>query len=213
MAKIKYKKLLLSIAITFVVIASAKTSMSQTQSMSKEVFGVGYNIETSRLLSNRMFIEGNYTLGRRTFEVGITPGSYNTEGQGFMFRHKVFLNRNKNSHQEFNINDYNIRTFGLYKFVTFSSNTQTLRKTHNLPKPESAFENPITSSTINTIEHYLGFGVEFKLVNKLFIETIALGGINFIKNNSEIVVIEDKLLPKSDLDFAWNISMGMNYRF
>ncbi|MFW5963166.1 MAG: hypothetical protein ACOCRW_02110, partial [Bacteroidota bacterium] len=192
-----------------------KTGVSQAQPVGNETFGVGYNIETSRLLNSRMFIEGNYTLGRRTFEIGISPGSYNTQGEGFMFRHKVFLNQAKNNNKEFQINDYNIRTFALYKFVTFSSNTQTLRKNHSIPEPdpESVFESPITNSTINTIEHYLGIGVEFRVFNKLFMETIALGGINFIKNNSEIVVIEEKMLPKSDLDFSWNLSIGMNYRF
>lgn len=212
-SKIYITKLLIGIVIVLVGLTYAKTGVSQAQPVGNEAFGVGYNIETSRLLSSRMFIEGNYTLGRRTFEIGISPGSYNTQGQGFMFRHRVFLNRAKNNNQEFQINDYNIRTFALYKFVTFSSNTQTLRKDHNIPETESVFENQITKPTINTIEHYLGFGIEFKVFNKLFMETIALGGINFIKNNSEIVVIEEKMLPKADLDLSWNLSIGMNYRF
>lgn len=211
--KIQITKLLISMAIALGALVISKTGIAQPQSTGNEVFGVGYNIETSRLLSSRMFVEGNYTLGRRTFEIGISPGSYNTQGQGFIFRHKVFLNRVKNNTGKFHIDDYNIRTFALYKFVTFSSNTKTLRKEHDIPEPESVFENPITNPNINTIEHYLGIGLEFRVVNKLFIETVALGGINFIKNNSEIIIIEEKMLPKADLDFSWNFSLGMNYRF
>jgi len=42
---------------------------------------------------------------------------------------------------------------------------------------------------------------------------MVVGGVNNIKNNSKAIVIEDQILPKTDLHLTWDISFGMNYRF
>jgi hypothetical protein len=203
-------KKIIFLILTFLFV---KTAYTQIPGTSNEIFGLGYSIETSRILNNRMFIEGNYTLGRRTFEVGLTPGSYNTDGQGFLFKHKIFLNKKKGNNRQFSLKNHKLRTFAVYKFVMFSSTTKTLRQEYKIREPESVFQNTLTSPTINTIEHYLGLGMEVNIYNDLFVEVIGVGGINFLKNNSQAIIIEEKVLPKVDLDISWDISLGINYRF
>jgi len=199
--------------IILLALSCAKTGYSQNPISQDEIFGIGYSIETSRLLNNRMFIEGNYTIGRRTFEVGLSPGSYNTDGQGFLFKHKIFLNKKQDEHGMFDFKNHKFRTFAIYKFVMFSSTTKTLREDFEVIEPESIVMNSLSSPTINTIEHYIGLGIEFSIYDNLYIDMAAVGGLNFLKNSSKVILIENKLLPKVDLDFSWDMSIGMSYRF
>jgi hypothetical protein len=202
-----------SILLIVIMTGLLKVSVAQNSTEDKESYGISYSYESSRMLNDRMFIKGNYILGRRSFEAGISLDSYTPGKQGFLFQHKIFLNKKMNEHAEFNIKDYNIRTFAVYKFIMFGSSTKSLRNSPAKMPSNDANANPITQPTINTIEHYLGFGVEFKLYKKLFIELMGVGGINIIKNNSHAVIIDNSLLPKSDAGLSWDVTLSMNYNF
>lgn len=198
----------LLLVMAFVKVGNAQNSLKDTES-----FGISYSYESSRILNDRMFIKGNYTLGRRSFEAGISLNSYSPNTQGFLFQHKVFLNKKKNEHADFNIKEYNIRTFAIYKFIMFGSSTNSLRKKPEIIESDNVMKNTLTNANINTIEHYIGFGVEFKLYKKLFIEVMGVGGINIIKNNSQAVIIKDSIVPKSDTGLSWDLTLSMNYNF
>jgi hypothetical protein len=198
----------LLLVISFVKVGNTQNSLKDTES-----FGISYSYESSRILNDRMFIKGNYTLGRRSFEAGISLNSYSPNTQGFLFQHKVFLNKKKNEHADFNIKEYNIRTFAIYKFIMFGSSTNSLRKKPVIRESDNVVKNTLTNTNINTIEHYIGLGVEFKLYKKLFIEVMGVGGINIIKNNSQAVIIEDSIVPKSDAGLSWDLTISMNYNF
>jgi hypothetical protein len=200
--------ILLLLVMAFVKVGNAQNSLKDTES-----FGISYSYESSRILNDRMFIKGNYTLGRRSFEAGISLNSYSPNTQGFLFQHKVFLNKKKNEHADFNIKEYNIRTFAIYKFIMFGSSTNSLRKKPVIRESDNVVKNTLTNTNINTIEHYIGLGVEFKLYKKLFIEVMGVGGINIIKNNSQAVIIEDSIVPKSDAGLSWDLTISMNYNF
>jgi len=201
------------VIILLLILATAKVSLSQNFTDNKEIFGLSYNYETSRILKDRMFAIGNYTIGRRSFEVGVSMNSYTPGSQGFLLQHKVFLNKKQNEYTDFNLKDYNIRTYAIYKFVMFGSPVNSLRKNYDVIESERITQNSLASPSINTIEHYLGFGVEFDLYDNLSVEAMGVGGVNIIKNNSKAIVIDDQILPKSDLYLSWDISIGMNYRF
>jgi len=201
------------VIILLLILATAKVSLSQNSAGNEEIFGLSYNYETSRILKDRMFAIGNYTIGRRSFEIGISINSYTPGSQGFLFQHKVFLNKKQNEHADFELKNYNIRTYAIYKFVMFGSPVNSLRKNHDVVESERITQNSLASTNINTIEHYLGFGAEFDLYDNLSVETMVVGGVNNIKNNSKAIVIEDQILPKTDLYLTWDISIGMNYRF
>jgi hypothetical protein len=198
----------LLLVIAFVKVGNAQNSIKDTES-----FGISYSYESSRILNDRMFIKGNYTLGRRAFEAGISLNSYSPNTQGFLFQHKIFLNKKKNEHAEFNIEEYNIRTFAIYKFIMFGSSTKSLRKKPRVKSTNEVMPNSLTHASINTIEHYVGVGVEFKLYKNFFIEIMGVGGINIIKNNSQAVIVDDSILPKSDAGLSWDLTLSMNYNF
>jgi hypothetical protein len=202
------KAILLLLALIVVKVGISQNSIKNTES-----FGISYSYESSKILNDRMFIKGNYTLGRRSFEAGISLNSYSPDTQGFLFQHKVFLNKKKNEHAEFNIKDYNIRTFAIYKFIMFGSSTNSLRKKPEIKSSDGVMPQSLTNANINTIEHYIGFGVEFKLYKNFFIEMMGVGGINIIKNNSQAVIIKDTIVPKSDAGFSWDFTLSMNYNF
>lgn len=195
------------------VLVTVKAGIAQNSIEDKESYGISYSYESSRMLNDRMFIKGNYTLGRRTFEAGISLNSYSPNTQGFLFQHKIFLNKKLNEHAEFNIKDYDIRTFVLYKFIMFGSSTNSLREKPEIRESENMMANSLTNENINTIEHYIGIGVEFKLYKKLFIEMMGVGGINIIKNNSQAIEIKNSIVPKSDAKLSWDLTLSMNYNF
>ena len=201
------------VIILLLILATAKVSLSQNSAGNEEIYGLSYNYETSRILKDRMFAIGNYTIGRRSFEAGISMNTYTPASQGFLFQHKVFLNKNQNEHSDFNLKDYKIRTYAIYKFIMFGSPVKSLRKKYDVIESDRITQNSLASPSINTIEHYLGFGAEFDIFDNLSIETMIVGGINNIKNNSKAIVIENQILPKTDLHLTWDISFGMNYRF
>ncbi len=203
------KKIILFIILGMMI----NTGYSQISLAENESLGINYSYESSRMIKNRMFIQANYTVGRKSFEFGFSTNSIKMNTQGFLFKHKVFLNRNNNEYEDFNVESYKIRPYAIYKFVMFSSPAGSLRDRTIRLEPGNPFQNSITSSTINTIEHYLGLGTEFKLYNKIFIECMAAGGLNFLKNNSEAVIINDRLLPKASVELTWDLSLGVNYRF
>jgi len=191
----------------------SKEIWSQNFVENKEIFGLSYHYETSKMLKDRMFALGNYTIGRRSYEVGISMNSYAPGNQGFLFQHKVFLNKNQNEYADFNLKDYDIKTYAIYKFVMFGSPANSLKKSFDATKAERLTHTPLNTLSINTIEHYLGLGAEFNIYDNLSIEAMGVCGVNIIKNNSKAIVIDNQILPKSDLYLSWDISIGMNYRF
>ena len=214
MKNITYIRLIIKIGVIIsLALTIGKRSLSQNSTENKEIYGFSYNYETSRILKDRMFVKGNYTIGRRSFEVGISMNSLKTNRQGFLFQHRIFLNKMQNKHSDFNLEDYIIKTYAIYKFVMFGSPVNSLRKNYDVIENERITQNSLTSPGITTLEHYLGFGIEFGLNDNLSVEAMGVGGVNFIKNNSKAIVIEDQILPKTDLYLSWDISIGVNYRF
>ena len=201
------------VIILLLILSIGKVSFSQNFTENKEIFGLSYHYETSKILKDRMFAIGNYIIGRRSYEVGISMKSYTPGNQGFLFQHKVFLNKKQNEYADFNLKDYKIKTYAIYKFIMFGSPANSLKNDHDVNEAQRFTHNPLTTSSINTIEHYLGIGVEFNVYENLSIEAMGVGGVNIIKNNSKAIFIDDQILPKSDLYLSWDISIGMNYRF
>lgn len=201
------------VALVIFLILIVKIAVAQNKLASNESLGLSYSYESSRLMNDRMFVKGNYILGRRSFEIGISLDSYKMNTQGMSFEHRVFLNKKKNEHADFNLDDYNLRSFILYKFVMFSSTTKSLRQDQTINVSEKVTSNSLTSPSFRSIEHYVGIGAEYKLFEHLFMEAMGVAGVNIIKNNSETVVINKKMLPKSDMGLSWNISLSMNYYF
>jgi hypothetical protein len=95
----------------------------------------------------------------------------------------------------------------------FGSSTKSLRKKPRVKSTNEVMPNSLTHASINTIEHYVGVGVEFKLYKNFFIEIMGVGGINIIKNNSQAVIVDDSILPKSDAGLSWDLTLSMNYNF
>ena len=67
--------------------------------------------------------------------------------------------------------------------------------------------------TFNTIEHYLGLGMEVDLIPHLYLNAYAGGGFYFYRHDSRLVQKEDSLLPEQMNGFNWNLNLGVGYRF
>jgi hypothetical protein len=195
------------------IVFYSSTSYSQNSGLENEIYGMGFSFQSSRLINSRMFVEGNYTLGRRTFEIGVSTGSYTSDEQGFLFKHKIFLNKKLNKKESFNLDNHRFKTFAVYKFVMFTSSAKHLRKDFKVVESDFVINNPVSTPTINTIEHYLGVGMEFTFFNHLSVEAMGGAGINFVRNNSNLEIIEDKLLSQANTDLSWDLTFGINYRF
>jgi len=206
-------RLVKATTLLFILLVVGKAGYSQGSVFENEMYGFGFSLESSRLLNDRMFVEGNYTLGRRTFEIGISTGSYRSDEQGFLFRHKIFLNRKANKDESFNLSNHKFKTYVMYKFVMFTSGTSALRKDFDVIESETIFENSFAAPTLNTIEHYIGLGMELDLFNNFSIDVMGGAGINFIRDNSNIIITEDRMLSQAGTDLSWDLSLGINYRF
>jgi hypothetical protein len=88
-----------------------------------------------------------------------------------------------------------------------------LRKDFKVVESDFVINNPVSTPTINTIEHYLGVGMEFTFFNHISVEAMGGAGINFVRNNSNLEIIEDKLLSQANTDLSWDLTFGINYRF
>lgn len=192
---------------------SMASTFAQDSRGYKEIFGVSSSYESSRMINDRMFLIGNYTVGRRSFELGLSVGNNQFDSQGFLFQHKIFLNQKQEVDQDFDLKNHNLLFFAVYKFVMYGSSTNSLRQDHEIIRSDQITTNSMSSPTINTIEHYAGIGMEWNMFHNLYIEMMGVGGLNILKNNSEAIVINDKLLPKSNAKFSWDVSIGLNYRF
>jgi hypothetical protein len=181
------------------------------QEQSSEFYSTNFNQNLNGLVLNRTVISGQYQKERRTFELGILMNEFKNVS-GFVFKHKYFLNKSKNS-EDYNPEFYPLRPYLFYRFV------------YNSQMPSNFLSKPVTNGgivfqlnensihTINTIEHYLGMGLELDILDNIFVHTAASIGFYFFKDNMKATRINDQLVPKATTGFAFNISTGIGYRF
>ena len=180
-------------------------------SESTEFYGTNISENLNGLVQNRTVISGQYQLDRRTFEVGILVNEFSNMS-GFVFKHRYFLNKSKQS-EGFNPALHSVRPHLFYRFVYNSQMPE-----HHLRSPiasgDVSFQLPgNTMHTINTIEHYLGIGVEIDVLKNIYINTSVSGGLYFFKDNMDAVEVEDQLVPEASTGFVFNASTGIGFHF
>jgi hypothetical protein len=135
-----------------------------------------------------------------------------SDASGFVFKHRYFLNKTGEG-EEYNPESFTIRPHVFYRFV------------YNNQMPENFLYRPINAGevsfglaehsvhTINTIEHYLGLGLEIDLLKNIYLNTSVSGGFYFFKDNMDAVRQDDQLLPEATTGFVFNVSTGIGCHF
>mgnify|MGYP006290835791 CR=1 FL=1 len=193
------------------VYVSAHGQFEAAGSEPRGFYGTNINQSVNGLVLNRTVLNGQYQLNRRTFEVGLLMNEFR-DASGFVFKHRYFLNNTKEE-EEYNPESYSIRPHVFYRFV------------YNNQMPENCLNYPIHAEevsfsltehsvhTINTIEHYLGLGLEIDLVKNIYLNTSVSGGFYFFKDNMDAVRQDDQLLPEATTGFVFSVSTGIGCHF
>lgn len=177
----------------------------------KDFYSTNINQNLNGLVLNRTVVSGQYQKDRRTFELGVLMNEFKAVS-GFAFKHRYFLNRNEDG-EVYNPESYSIRPHLFYRFV------------YNSNMPENYLNYPMHSGnggidllenshhTINTIEHYLGIGLEIDVSDNMYINTSVSGGFYFFKDNMEAVRVDGQLLPEASTGVTFNVSSGLGFHF
>ncbi len=183
----------------------------QIKESKDDLFGAGVYQEVNGLVKSRNVLGAEYVHDRRTFELGLLVNHF--EGvSGLVFRHQYFLNRTKGD-RDYDLVEYDVRPYLIYNFI-YNPGISDHYLRHQvgegfLPEGQQLSAVP----TFNTIEHYLGIGVEADLVPGVYLNAYAGGGLFFYRHDSKMVQKNDMLLPEQTMGFNWNLSAGVGYRF
>lgn len=183
----------------------------QLKESEEDLFGAGVYQEVNGLIKSRNVLSAEYVHGRRTFELGLMINHFEAVS-GIAFRHQYFLNRSKTG-DDFNLAEYPLRPYLIYNFVYNKGISD-----HHLRHPVGEGFLPVSQElsavpTFNTIEHYLGIGVEMDLLPGVYMNAYAGGGLYFYRHDSKMVQKDNMLLPDQATGFNWNLSIGMGCRF
>ncbi|MFP4622406.1 MAG: hypothetical protein ACLFM7_13930 [Bacteroidales bacterium] len=177
---------------------------------SREFYGTNIIHSLNGLVLNRTVIGGQYQLNRRTFDLGLLMNEF-SNFSGFVFKHRYFLNRSE-SGEVYNPASYALRPHLFYRFV-YNNQMPEAFLAHPTQAGESFEITEHEQHTINTIEHYLGIGLEVDISERIYLNTSVSGGFYFFKDNMEAVEIDGQLLPKATTGFVFNVSTGLGCYF
>lgn len=193
------------------VYLSAHGQIDKQEPELKDFYGTNINQNLNGLVLNRTVISGQYQMERRTFELGILMNEFRAVS-GFVFKHRYFLN-SKEEGEVYNPKSYSVRPHLFYRFV-YNSNMPENYLNHPMNASNMSFDLLENSRhTINTIEHYLGFGLEIDVVDNIYLNTSVSGGFYFFKDNMEAVQVDDQLRPEASNGFVFNVSSGLGFHF
>ncbi len=184
--------------------------MAQLSESPGDYFGARFYQEINGLVNNRNVLGAEYTHHRRTYELGLLLNRMKMVS-GFVFRHQFFLNSTRPNHN-YQIDDYTWRPYLIYHFV-YNTNISERYLKNSIGTGTIRFKQEYPGvPTVNTMEHYLGFGTEVDMVGAFFMNVYVGGGLYFYRSNSRVVTRDDRLLPEQHIGFTWNMSFGIGYR-
>ncbi len=190
---------------------SAYGQFGRQESNPGGLYGTNINQNMNGLVLNRTVLSGQYQLDKRTFELGLLMNEFR-DASGFVFKHRYFLNKTEEG-EVYNPESYIFRPHVFYRFVYNSQMPENYLRHPIHPGKESFELSKHSLHTINTIEHYLGVGLEIDLVKNIYLNTSVSGGYYFFKDNMDAVRQDGQLLPEATTGFVFNVSTGIGCHF
>ncbi|MBS3771718.1 MAG: hypothetical protein V5A59_07345 [Bacteroidales bacterium] len=201
-------------ALIFMLSLGYLSAYGQLDTQEKELksfYGTNISQNMNGLVLNRTVMSGQYQKERRTFEMGILMNEFKAVS-GFVFKHRYFLNKTEDG-EVYQPESYALRPHLFYRFV-YNSNMPENYLNHPVYEGNGSIDLMKNSRhTINTIEHYLGIGLEIDVWDNMYLNTSVSGGFYFFKDNMEAVRIDGQLLPEASTGVTFNVSTGIGFHF
>jgi len=195
--------------ITAILLTAALTIQAEENAQSSEA-KYGINMSQSHTNSghgSNVSFSTNVRKANKSLSVGAIYSETESKISGADIKYKVYLG----TPNEFVYKNRKVNTFFQYNCMyqkktvenTFGSASSNLK---------SAGAEVITNeSEISTIEHYVGFGVQVKLMNRMHLEgSMGAGGYFGSVKNTEMDMTD---LPKSNGGYSLSFKIGVGYAF